>query len=129
MDRGWSVRGTGFGVLNSSSVILRSWATMAMRAFSTSILGARGPWGVESDLFDGFDLGCGPAAGLGLRWVDAGDLDAERSRPARRRTSPMEDWMAGGVAAVAKFFLGRQALQQRSSPRQGRKGNLVWGMI
>ena len=25
--------------------------------------------GVESDIFDGFDLGCGPAAGLGLRWI------------------------------------------------------------
>ena len=32
--------------------------------------------GVEGDLFDGFDLGCGPAAGLGFGEVQAGDLEA-----------------------------------------------------
>jgi hypothetical protein len=70
---GWWSGFRGAGLVLGHSEELGDDAGAGFFDFDSGREGAVG--GVEGDLFDGLDLGCGPAAGLGFGEIQAGDLE------------------------------------------------------
>jgi hypothetical protein len=76
--------------------------------FDSGCEGAVG--GVEGDLFDGLDLGCGPAAGLGFGEIQAGDLEAVEEKAGAAGVDVVgcdaaEDFADGVLDGAAVFGL------------------------